>query len=334
MTSAGSAWRPVADVATARRRARALAQLREFFAARAVLECETPVVVGHPVSDPKLQNVRCELGVRPGIPHYLQTSPEYHMKRLLAAGFPDIYQVCKVFRDGESGLRHLAEFTLVEWYRLGFAFDAIIAETCELVACIANGWGREPPPPVRRGYCDLFGEICSLDPLSAGPDVLRERAAALLPGGVSRDLCDSIGEDHGAWLDLLMVAVVEPGLRDRGLVVIDRYPAGQAALARLDAGDTRVAERFEVYWDGIELANGYHELTDAAEQRRRFAADRLERRRLGLPDAPPDTALLAAMESGLPDCCGVALGFDRLLMACGGFGRIAEVMSFPTPGDV
>jgi lysyl-tRNA synthetase class 2 len=333
MTAPATEWKPVADVGTLRRRAGALAVTREFFAARNVLECETPVLVGHPVSDARLRNIRCQLAVRPGIPYYLHTSPEYHMKRLLAAGFPDIYQICKAFRDGELGARHLPEFTLIEWYRRKLSFEAIIAETCELVALIANGWGRRLPRPERISYGELFQDACSLDPLAASLDAVRERAAVLLPGGLPPELRDSIGDDRGAWLDLLMVQVIEPGLRERGLVVVDHYPASQAALARLHPTDTRVAERFEVYCDGLELANGYHELSDAAEQRRRFAADRAERARLGLPDTPPDPALLAALEEGLPDCCGVALGFDRLLMACGGFAHIGDVVTFPTPED-
>jgi lysyl-tRNA synthetase class 2 len=239
------------------------------------------------------------------------------MKRLLAAGFPDLYQICKVFRDSELGTRHLAEFTLIEWYRRQVHFDAIIAETCEFVAMIADTCGRSVPPPSRHSY----------------RDEIRRRVADLLPGALSGRLHRSLGDDRTAWLDLVMVGIIEPRLRSRGLVVVDRYPAEQAALARLDPADSRVAERFEVYLDGVELANGYHELADAAEQRRRFEADRRERARLGMADAPPDTAFLAALAAGLPDCCGVALGFDRLLMACAGLAGIGEVVSFTTPED-
>jgi elongation factor P--(R)-beta-lysine ligase len=333
VTTASAGWRPTASIAILRQRARALAVARNFFAERRVLECETPAIVSHPVSDPQLQNVQCGLAVRPGIPYYLHTSPEYHMKRLLAAGFPDLYQICKVYRDGELGARHLAEFTLVEWYRRQMSFEAIIAETCEFVTLIAQCWERSLPPASRHSYRDLFLESVALDPLESGLDDIRRRATELLPGVVSGRLRDSLGDDRAAWLDLLLVGIIEPGLRSRGLVIVDRYPAGQAALARLDPSDPRAAERFEVYLDGIELANGYHELADAAEQRGRFEADRRGRARQGLPDTPPDTALLAALEAGLPDCCGVALGFDRLLMACAGLTRITEVVSFATPED-
>lgn len=333
MSGPGGIWQPSASIATLRLRARALAAAREFFAARGVLECETPQVVSHPVSDPQLRNVRCDLAVRPGVPYYLHTSPEYHMKRLLAAGCPDLYQICKVFRDGELGTRHLAEFTLIEWYRRQMSFDAMIAETCEFVTLIAKIWERALPAPARRSYRELFVESASLDPLAAGIGEIRQRATGLLPGVVTGQLRNSLGDDRTAWLDLLMVEIIEPRLRRWGLVVVDGYPAEQAALARLDPRDGRVAERFEVYLDGIELANGYHELANAAEQRQRFESDRRERARQALPDTPPDTALLAALEAGLPDCCGVALGLDRLLMACAGLTNISDVVSFATPED-
>jgi lysyl-tRNA synthetase class 2 len=154
-----------------------------------------------------------------------------------------------------------------------------------------------------------------------------------VPGGITADLDESLGESRTAWLDLLMVSVVEPSLRTEGLVAVDRYPAEQGALARLEPGDPRVARRFELFLDGLEIANGYHELADAHEQRRRFEADRRLRHAAGLPDAPPDEALLAALEAGLPDCCGVALGFDRLLTACLGLDDIRAVVAFPTPDD-
>jgi lysyl-tRNA synthetase class 2 len=255
------------------------------------------------------------------------------MKRLLAAGAPDVWQLCKAFRDGELGARHLAEFTLVEWYRRDVPYDEFIAEACSFVATVAASVGRTLPVPARRSYGEAFRQAVGLDPLTADAPMLRRRTAELLPGGSSRELAASLGDDRGAWLDLLMVSVVEPSLRTAGLVVLDRWPAAQAALARLDSADPRVAERFEIYLDGLELANGYHELADGSEQRRRFEEDRLRRTAAGLPDTPPDPALLAALEAGLPDCCGVALGFDRLLMACLGATDIREVVSFPTPED-
>lgn len=326
-------WRPTASIGTLRRRAQALQAVRGFFAARGVMEVETPLLVRHAVTDPGLANLPSALRVRPGLPCFLHTSPEYHMKRLLAAGAPDIYQLGKVFRDEELGRRHRPEFTLVEWYRLGQSFDECIGETCRLVSEVGQLLGRDIPPPERLGYRELFLRHAGVDPLEAGLGDIRQRAQALVPGGVSASLAASLGEHRRAWLDLLLVQVVEPALCTEGLVVVDRYPATQASLARLHADDPRVAERFEVYLDGMELANGYHELSDAREQRRRFADDRIERRRLGLPDVEPDELLLAALEAGLPDCCGVALGFDRLLMACLGLADIAAVVAFSAPED-
>lgn len=331
MSSYAAGWRPTARIETLRRRAAALTTVRGFFDARGVLEVETPLLVRHPVSDPQLANLPSALGVRPGLPCYLHTSPEYHMKRLLAAGAPDIYQLGKVFRDGELGPRHRPEFTLVEWYRRGQDLDACVAETCDLIAAVAARLDRKLPPPLHTTYRELFLHHAGFDPLEAGMEEVRTWAAVLVPGGVSPGLAAGIGERRQAWLDLLLVQVIEPALRQAGLVVVGEYPAAQAALARLHPDDPRVAERFEVYLDGIELANGYHELADAGEQRRRFAADRAERQALGLPDAEPDEALLAALEAGLPDCCGVALGFDRLLMACLGLQDIAAVVAFSAP---
>ncbi len=324
-------WRPGASADVLRQRAAALAAARGFFAGRGIMETETPLIVNQPVSEPQLANVRCTLSVRPGLPCYLHTSPEYHMKRMLAAGAPDIYQICKAFRDGELGPRHLPEFTLIEWYRRGVTFDAIIAETCELVVEIGHCLGRRITPPHRTSYREVFLQTARLDPIAADVGTIRGRAFELLPQRFGADLARALGDRREAWLDLIMVEVVEPALASRGLLVIDRFPAQQSALARLDPRDPAVAERFEVYLDGLELANGFHELADAAEQRRRFESDRARRRQLGLPDAPPDAALLAALEAGLPDCCGVALGFDRLLMACLGVQRISEVVSFQVP---
>ena len=334
MNADSTRWRPTARLDTLRQRAAALQTVRAFFAARGVLEVETPLLVRHPVSDPQLANLPSALGVRPGQPCFLHTSPEYHMKRLLAAGAPDIYQLGKVFRDGELGPRHRPEFTLVEWYRRGQDLDACITESCELISAVGERLGRAIPAPLRTSYRDLFIRHAGIDPLESGLAGIRARAAALVPGGVPAALAAGLGERRTAWLDLLLVQAVEPALRDQALVVVEQYPAAQAALARLHPADARVAERFEIYLDGVELANGYHELAEAGEQRRRFAADRSERRALGLPDVEPDEWLLAALESGLPDCCGVALGFDRLLMACLGLDDIAAVVAFSAPeGD-
>lgn len=298
------------------------------------MEVETPHLVARPVTEPQLANVPCRLSVQPGAPSYLHTSPEYHMKRLLAAGTGDIYQVCKVFRDGELGSRHLPEFTLVEWYRCNVSLDDLIAETCELITAIGKCIGRRLPAPRRRSYRSVLLEMTGIDPLEAAAAEISERICALLPGRVDTGLARSLGTCRESWLDLAMTEIIEPSLRGQGLVVIDRYPAMQSSLARLDPCAPGYAERFEVYLDGLELANGFHELAEPAEQRQRFEADRARRLELGLPDVTADAALLAALESGLPDCCGVALGFDRLLLACLELANITEVVSFPVPEQV
>lgn len=331
MTRSPMAWQPTASLAVLELRARALTAIRSFFAARNVLEVETPLIGDTPVSEPQLANVHCALAVRPGTAHYLHTSPEYHMKRLLAAGAPDIYQLCKVFRDGETGARHLAEFTLLEWYRHGLNFDDIVAETAVLITAVGTALGHPVPPPRRYSYREIFLEIAGLDPFDTALDHIIEQLTADEAAALASPSASSLGTRRQAWLDLAMATLVEPALQDRGLVVIDRYPAEQSALARLDPHDPRCALRFEVYLHGLELANGYHELGNAQEQRRRFETDREQRRELALPDVAPDEALLAALACGLPDCCGVALGIDRLLMALLGHRDIAAVVSFPVP---
>ncbi|GMW06728.1 MAG: EF-P lysine aminoacylase EpmA [Gammaproteobacteria bacterium] len=333
MNADAARWQPTAEIHVLRQRAAALAAAREFFATRNVLETETPHLVEHPVSEPQLANVRCSLAVRPARRYYLHTSPEYHMKRLLAAGAPDIYQISKVFRDGEFGPRHLPEFTLVEWYRRNITLDDMIGEACDLVRTIGLRLGRHIGTPNRHDYRELFIRFAGIDPLAADTPAVRDRALQLLPAEDGKDLAHSLQDDRSAWLDLLMVRIIEPALRPSGLTVIERYPAEQAALARRDPRNPALAARFEIYLDGLELANGYHELANAREQRLRFDADRVRRRSLGLPDVEPDMALLAALESGLPNCCGTALGFDRLLMACLGIERISRVVSFTIPSD-
>lgn len=328
MTGPGHAWRPSATLAGLRLRARALGAIRAFFDERGVLEVQTPALSAFPVSDPQLQNLSCTLSAVPGRRFYLHTSPEYHMKRLLAAGAPDIYQVCQVFRDGELGRWHEPEFTLIEWYRHGFDMADMLDETCALVAHVAGLAGRTPDAARQLSYREAFATTLGLDPIGASIDALREAAQRHLGDEVGAGLVAALGQDRNAWLDLLMSRIVVPGAAGQGLVAIHHVPAAQAALARLDPDDASVAERFEVYLDGVELANGFRELRDAGEQAQRFAADRAARAAAGLPDAPPDEALLAALDHGLPECSGVAVGLERLLMAATGAADIGEVVSF------
>ncbi|MBB3190887.1 EF-P lysine aminoacylase EpmA [Halomonas cerina] len=318
-------WRPTADIATLRERARLLGEVRAFFAERGVWEVETPVLGHGGSTDVHLASLATEATTPAGRERlWLQTSPEFHMKRLLAAGSGPIFQLARSFRDGEVGRRHNLEFTMLEWYRPGLSLDDLIEETSALIGRVL---ARDPGPLRRRRYRDLFREHLALDPFREPLPALRRLAAER--GGL--DMADAPRDDC---LDLLMSLAIEPTLGREGLDVVVDYPASQAALARRhrDPEDGEwVASRFEVYRAGLELANGYDELTDAAEQQARFVADNAARRRLGLPEVAVDQRLLAALEQGMPEGSGVALGLDRLLQLALGKQNVAEVMAFATP---
>jgi elongation factor P--(R)-beta-lysine ligase len=320
--SGGADWRPTAAPARLAARARLLARARGFFAERQVLEVDTPLIVNAAVSDVHLHAAQVRLGGAQAAAHFLHTSPEYAMKRLLAAGSGDIYQICHVARGFEAGRLHNPEFTLIEWYRLGFSLSALMDEVESLVrALLAEGAGARRSE--RVSYRELFRSCIGLDPFSASAPQLAHAAAAAGFSGSAASTPDEC-------LELLMGAKIGPMLGRGALTFVYGYPASQAALARLDPQDARAAQRFELYAEGIELANGFHELTDAAEQRARFAHDQAERARRGLPVHPLDERLLAALAQGLPDCAGVALGFDRTLMLATGAEHIDEVLPFPS----
>jgi elongation factor P--(R)-beta-lysine ligase len=314
------AWRPTAALAALRRRAAALQATRDFFRARQVLEVETPALVNAPVSDVNIGSVRVEV---PGgaAPMFLHTSPEYAMKRLLAAGSGDIFQLCHVFRGAERGRHHNPEFTMIEWYRLGFSLEDLMREVAQLVNTLL---GRELPMELLT-YREALRRHAGFDPLDAGDAELQRAAQAL---GLEAARSREAGRDE--LLDLVVGAQVGPALGANTLTFVHRYPASQAALARLDGQDPRLALRFELYHRGIELANGYHELVNAAEQHMRFTADLQARASRGLPTSALDQHLLAALDAGMPDCAGVALGFDRVLMLALGASSIDEVIAFPT----
>jgi elongation factor P--(R)-beta-lysine ligase len=295
-----------------------LAGVRRFFADRNVLEVETPSVVNAPVTDVHIDSARVTLSNAQ--PYFLHTSPEYAMKRLLAAGSGDIYQVCHVVRGFERGRIHNCEFTLIEWYRTGFSLARLMHEVEELVRALL---GAASLPAERLTYAEAFQQHLQLDPFTASDSQL---AAAARRFGYQSAAAASRDE----WLEFLVGTQVGPKLGLGRLSFLHGYPASQAALARLDPDDPRAALRFELYHQGVELANGFHELATAAEQRRRFEADQAQRRRLGLPSYPLDERLLAALQAGLPDCAGVALGFDRLVMLATQARSIDEVLTFPT----
>jgi lysyl-tRNA synthetase class 2 len=290
--------------------------IRAYFAAHNVLEVETPVLGRAGVTDVHLEPfvTRHQHQTRP---LYLLTSPEYPMKRLLAAGSGPIYQLGKAFRNEDAGRLHNPEFTLLEWYRPGFGLDDLMDDMDRLLQTVAAAM-----PAQRMRYAEAFRMHVGLDPLTADLTALR----AAVPEH-SRELA-ARETDRDVLLNLLFSMVIEPQLGMERPCFIHRFPASQAALARLTPDCPQTAERFEVYWQGVELANGFDELTDAAEQRRRFEADNALRRRWGRPEQPVDEGLLAALAHGMPPCSGVALGIDRLLMLMTGAHHIDEVLSF------
>ncbi len=303
-------WQPSAELELLQARAQLLRTVREFFAAREVLEVETPLLCSSPVTDSHIQIFESE-------GRYLQTSPEYAMKRLLVAGSGPIYQVCKAFRQEEAGSRHNPEFTMLEWYRPGFGARELMDEVQSLLELVLG-----PNEVSRYSYRELFAEFAGVDPFSESQERLAHRLGKVTELNFMPDCRD-------AWLDLLLSHVIEPQLRDRGPVFVYDYPASQAALARLrDEDDYPVAERFEVYVRGVELANGYRELCDANELAQRFERENESLRVRGEAERPVDQRLLQAIAEGLPECAGVALGLDRLLMLQSGSDDIQQVLSF------
>jgi lysyl-tRNA synthetase class 2 len=328
-------WRPTATREALVQRAQAFARVREFFSRRSVLEVDTPIVVNAPVTDVHIHSAEVRFPDGPGR-YYLHTSPEFAMKRLLASGSGDIYQICHVARGLERGRQHNAEFTLIEWYRLGYSIEQLLDEV-EALAREVLGPIAKPMHSERVSYADAFRTWLGIDPLTA--ELTELRAAASEAGLSSRaalpaaEASPAAGEpdpsERDELLEFLMGAKIGPLLGRNALTFIHRYPASQAALARLDERDPRCALRFELYCEGIELANGFHELASAREQRARFEHDLAERRRRGLRADKMDEHLLSALAAGLPDCAGVALGFDRLLMLATGASHIDAVLPFP-----
>ncbi len=288
-------------------------RIREFFAQRKVLEVDTPLLGSATANEPHLASYQVA-----GQSLFLQTSPEFAMKRLLASGSGPIYQICKAFRHGESGVRHNPEFTLLEWYQPGFELTRLMDEVVAVTAMFLGDMAVE-----QLSYRQAFLQFLDIDPHRA--DIHQLRALAIRCANY-----DGAADDTDTLLELLMSHAIEPHLGRGGLTFIYDYPASQAALARVeaDAEGVRVARRFELYRDGMELANGYQELTDPVEQQRRFTDNRARRSAAGLVDYPGDGRLLAALEE-LPECCGVALGLDRLLMLQVGAASIDEVLAFP-----
>ena len=317
-----TAWVPTGTPEALRLRATLNAAIRAFFAECGVLEVETPILSSAGNTEPNIAPFSPAFSGRTdGAPRtrWLRTSPEFALKRLLAAGIGDCYELGRVFRDGEAGGRHNPEFTMLEWYRVGWDHQRLIGEVADLVSAALALVGRNATLE-RISWRELYRQRLGLDAITASTAELR---AALGDVDIEPD-----GLERDDWLDLLLTHRLQPAFpEDRMLAVYD-YPASQAALARVRPGDLPLAERFELYLGPLELANGYHELTDAAEQRARFERDVARRHQRGATAVPIDERLLAALDHGLPSCAGVALGVDRLLMSMAGRGRIADVLAF------
>lgn len=308
-------WHPSASVEMLRLRADLMNRVRSFFAAREVLEVETPLLSRAAITDPNLSSAEVRIeGLRDSL--YLHTSPEFFMKRLLAAGSGDIWQACKVFRGAEQGRWHNPEFTMVEWYRLGFDHHALMDEVAELLIALIPGLAARS---CRLTYADAFQKYAGIDPFVASDAQLQALASQC---GVDHQL------ERDQMLDLIASHQVYPQLGGGEVCFVYDFPASQAALAQLDDHDPRCAHRFEAFVNGVELANGFHELADATEQRKRFDQENERRRGMGLAEMPVDEHLLQALEHGLPECAGVALGFDRVLMLVAEAKHINEVISF------
>lgn len=308
-------------IAALRQRAALNALIRAFFAERDVLEVETPILSEAGNTEPNIDSFHTRFSghVDAGsAQRWLRTSPEYPLKRLLAAGVGDCYELGRVFRNGEAGGRHNPEFTMLEWYRVGWDHHRLIDETVTLVRAALAQVGREATLKV-LDYRSLYQAHVGLDPFEASLEQLQAPLA-----GVRID-ADGLTRDD--WLDLLMTHCIQPHFGDDQMTVVHDWPASQAALARVRPGTPPLAERFELYLGAVELANGYHELNDADEQRARFVRDHAVRQARGAMLPPLDQRLLDALPA-LPDCAGVAVGVDRLLMAMNRTGRIADVLAF------
>ena len=310
--STSEEWRPGVSLQAVRQRAELYTQVRDFFRQRDVLEVDTPLLSAAAATDPNIESLML---AEPRL--YLQTSPEFAMKRLLASGSGSIYQIAKAFRGGESVRRHRPEFTMLEWYRVGFSYQQLMDEVADLYRELVAD------RPVKKvTYRELFVNQFNLDPHLVGVEELGDLADTHT--GYRMDAQD----DKDSLLDLLMSHLIEPQLGDGCLTFVYDYPAGQCALAQVaaDQQGQPVAQRFELYADGFELANGYQELTDWREQERRFTADNIKRARRGQQQLPLDRTLLGALQHGLPECAGVALGLDRLLMLKLGVADIGKVL--------
>lgn len=323
-------WLPNADIQLLKKRASIIQQIRNFFINRQLLEVETPALSQSGVTDQHLSCFKTHfigpeisaLKAQPlGVPLYLQTSPEFHMKRLLAAGSGCIFQIAKAFRNEESGRHHNPEFTLLEWYRIGFDHFQLMDEMDQLLQQVLNCDQAK-----RLTYQQAFMQVLNVDPLCASIEEMKIAGSVLNLGEVLEN-----ETDFDTVLQLLFCIAIEPVISQNAPCFVYNFPASQAALARISLTDSRVAERFEVYYQGIELANGFHELSDSAEQLKRFEKDNQLRKQNNLPEMPIDYRFVNSLDN-LPNCAGVALGIDRLIMLATKKKHIDDVVSFTIKG--
>jgi lysyl-tRNA synthetase class 2 len=317
-------WQPTCSLDLLRLRARMLQKIRQFFSQRSVLEVETPLLGAAIGTDPQLDFFTTAYHWPPTQQTlFLQTSPEFAMKRLLAAGSGSIYQICKAFRNGESGRFHNPEFTLLEWYRLGYNLPQLMDEVDGLVAELFDG-NRMLQPTQRVSYQTLFQEYTGLDPLVFS----YEDYCGYAQGGGFTDAITICGYDHALWLDFIFSHSIQPHLGHNALCMVYGYPNCLPSLARVNGHNALVTERVELFINGVELGNGYHELSDAKEQERRFDKEIAIRQAMQRPAVIKDERLLASLEAGLPDCSGIAIGLDRILMLLSNSPAIDEVLAF------
>ena len=293
-------WRPSADIEVIKLRAKLYADIRQFMQARNILEVDTPILSRYGISDTFIEQVRANSFLTDLPTLYLHTSPEYCMKRLIAAGIGDCFQISHVFRDGEQGKQHTLEFMMLEWYRLGFDYLQLMEEVSTLVEHIGVS------KPEKITYQAIFELVLDVDPLTVETNILKELAQQC--GWIKAT------DERHELLDYLFTHKVIDHIKNKHSLIVYDYPSCMASLSRINENNPNVCERFELFINGIEIANGFTELNDANEQRQRFLDEFEQRQQQGKHSAPIDQLLLDALESGLPDCAGVALGIDRLLM--------------------
>ncbi|MGI9291757.1 MAG: EF-P lysine aminoacylase EpmA [Gammaproteobacteria bacterium] len=316
-------WGPTASLETLQQRAALLTATREYFAETGALEVETPVLTDTAAPDPHIHCIRVE------DKKWLRSSPEFHMKRVLAAYQTDIYEIGKVFRDKESGSLHRKEFTMLEWYRVNFGIEDIINETCHVISLLANTFGKSLEKPHVITYREAYQNSLGFDPFTATFQEIRSAADNHFAAEFLSDpgLEKRLGSERSTWLDFIFLKTSQSFPRDR-LVVMRDFPADQAQLAELNDADPEIADRFEIFLNQVELANGYRELRNPDIQEERFKANNEARKNLGLEPHPDQTDLNDALRHGLPPCSGVSVGLDRLLMLINDEKKLSGIMTF------